>query len=214
MKSASIIISVLATALLGAGCQNDGTVDASTPASAAATVASRPKPAFYVPAGTSLGLVIETTVSSATSQSGDRVEARLADDLTVNGRVVAPAGSSVRGHVTAAVPSGKVKGRARLAFDFDTLTVSGAEQAIEARAIDITAKNSHKRDGALIGGGAGAGAIIGALVDGKKGAGIGALLGAGAGTGVVLTNTGKEVTVPAGATISVELTQATRIIGG
>jgi hypothetical protein len=80
--------------------------------------------------------------------------------------------------------------------------------------VDITAPDSHKRDAAIIGGGAGAGALIGAIADGKHGAGIGALIGAGAGTGIVLTNTGKEVLVPAGATVSVELTQATRIIGG
>lgn len=206
-----VVASVLAVGA-GAACDQGAAVDASTPAATAAALP--PKPAFYLPAGTSLGLVLETSVSSKTSQSGDRVDARLANDLRVGDRLVAAAGSAVRGHVTAAVPSGKVKGRARLAFDFDTLVVGGSEQRIEARAVDITAKNSHKRDGALIGGGAGAGALIGAIVDGKKGAGIGALLGAGAGTGVVLTNTGKEVTVPAGATISVELTQATRIIGG
>jgi hypothetical protein len=209
MRALQYIVTCLLAVGAGVACGSNAAVDANTPAATVAAV-----PAFYVPAGTSLGLVLETTVSSKTSQSGDRVDARLANDLRVGDRLVAPAGSTVRGHVTAAIPSGKVKGRARLAFDFDTLTVGGSEQRIEARAVDITAGSSHKRDGAIIGGGAGAGAIVGALFDGKKGAGIGALLGAGAGTGVVLTNTGKEVTVPAGATISVELTQATRIIGG
>jgi hypothetical protein len=125
---------------------------------------------------------------------------------------VARAGSVVRGQVTAAVPSGRVKTRARLAFAFDTLVPEGSKaQSIETRAVDITADDSHKRDALTIGGGAGAGALIGALTDGKKGAGIGALIGAGAGTGVVLIDKGKNVQIPAGATLSVELTRALRI---
>jgi hypothetical protein len=212
MKNLRFVLAACVATAAGAACApNNSQVDASTSREAAAPA---PKPAFYIPAGTNMALVLETSVSSGTSQSGDRIDARLSHDLRVGDRVVAPAGSPVRGHVTAAVPSGKVKGRARLAFDFDSIVVGGREQAIEARAVDITAPDSHKRDAAIIGGGAGAGALIGAIADGKHGAGIGALIGAGAGTGIVLTNTGKEVLVPAGATVSVELTQATRIIGG
>jgi hypothetical protein len=212
MKNPGYILAFVGAAATLAACAPNDPANASARSAAAAQ--AKPRAAYYVPVGTNLDLVLETTISSKTSRSGDRVDARLASDLRAGERLVAPAGSAVRGHVTAAVPAGHVKGRARLAFDFDTLIVGGREQPIEARAVDITAANSHKRDGVIIGGGAGAGAIVGALVGGKKGAGIGALLGAGAGTGVVLTNTGKEVLVPAGATISVELTQATRIIGG
>lgn len=211
MKRLPYVLASLVAAGVTVACSPKTDVDASTSAEAAQ---ARSRPAFYVPAGTNFALVLETSVASDTSQSGDRVDARLANDLRVGERLVAPAGSVVRGHVTAAIPAGHVKGRARLAFDFDTLQVGGSEQPIEARAVDITAENSHKRDAAIIGGGGGAGALIGALAGGKSGAGLGALLGAGAGTGVVLTNTGSEVHVPAGTTVSVELTQATRIIGG
>ena len=62
-----------------------------------------------------------------------------------------------------------------------------------------------------MGGAAGAGALIGAIVDGGKGAGIGALIGAGAGTGVVLIDKGKNISIPAGGTLSLELTQPLRI---
>ena len=214
MKNLAYIFAAVAAAGAGAACSpGNAEVDASSAREAVASK-PRPAPAFYVPAGTNMALVLETSVSSKTSQSGDRVDARLASDLRVGDRLVAPAGSAVRGHVTSAIPSGKVKGRAHLAFDFDTMVVGGKDQAIEARAVSITAPDSHGRDAAIVGGGAGAGALLGALIDGKHGAGVGALIGAGAGTGVVLTNTGKEVLVPAGATVSVELTQATRIIGG
>jgi hypothetical protein len=127
-------------------------------------------------------------------------------DVTSDGHVLAPAGSELRGRVTAAVDSGRVKGRARLAFAFDTLVVDGESYPISARATDITAENTHKKDAAIIGGGALAGGIIGAIADGKGGAGKGALIGGAAGTGAVLATKGKQVSLPAGTQINVKLT--------
>lgn len=181
-------------------------------AGAASRATPAPRPVLDVPAGTSLKLTMETGLSSKTSQSGDRVVARLASDLLANGRLVARMGSELRGQVTTAVPSGRVKTRARLAFAFDTLVIGDRPGlAIDTRPIDITADDTNKRDALTIGGGAGAGALIGALTDGKKGAGIGALIGAGAGTGVVLVDKGKNVVVPSGAGLTIELTSSLRI---
>jgi hypothetical protein len=164
-----------------------------------------------VPAGATLPLVLETAISSATSRSGDRVVARLAEDFRVGDKVVLPAGSELRGRVTAAVPSGRVKTRARLAFVFETLVLEGEEHSIGTGPIDITAGSTHKKDAATIGIGAGAGAIVGAVVDGGKGAGIGALIGGAAGTGVVLADTGKEVSLASGTRVTVRLTRETRL---
>ncbi len=172
--------------------------------------ALRPEP-VKLPEGTGLAVVLETTVSSKDSHPGDFVVAKLAEDVKVGEKVVLPAGTEVRGQVTAAVPSGKVKGRARLAFDFDKVVLKGKELAVETRTVDITAPDNHKRDAGIIGGGTGAGAIIGAIAGGKKGAVIGAAVGAGAGTGVVLTTAGDEVEVPAGSRLSVKLTREARL---
>ncbi len=181
-------------------------------ATVAAKKAPVPRAVLEVPAGAHLSVIVETAMSSKTSNTGDRIEARLAQDLLVNNKVVARTGSAVRGRVTAAVPSGRVKTRARLAFVFDSIVVEGgAEQAIVTQAVDITADDTHKRDAVTIGGSAGAGALIGAIVDGGKGAGLGALIGAGAGTGVVLVDKGKNINIAAGGTLSLELTQPLRI---
>ena len=172
--------------------------------------AFRPAP-VVVPEGATLSLVLETSMSSETSRAGDRVVAKLAEDVRVGETVVVPAGSEIRGRVTQAVPSGRVKTRARLAFDFDTLVLHGKEHAIGTRAIDITAGDTHKKDAVTIGIGAGAGAIVGAIAKGGKGAAIGTLIGGAAGTGVVLANTGKEVELAAGSRMTVKLTNEARL---
>ena len=137
--------------------------------------------------------------------------ARLAEDVRVGEKVVVPAGSEVRGRVTTAVPSGRVKTRARLAFTFDMLVLEGKEYSIGTGPLDITAGSTRKKDAATIGIGAGAGAVVGAILDGKKGAGIGAMIGGATGTGVILTNTGKEVELGSGTRLAVRLTRETRL---
>ncbi len=199
-------------ALLLAGCQ--GASDSAGPREARRPGdllrALRPDPVI-LPEGSLLALVLETGLSSGTGQQGERVVARLAEDVRVGEKVVVPAGSEVRGLVTAAVPSGKVKGEARLAFDFDTLVLAGKAHAIETRPVDITAHDSHKKDAATIGIGAVGGGILGGILGGKKGAGIGVLVGGGAGTGVVLTTKGKEVALGAGTHVTVKLLREARL---
>lgn len=180
------------------------------PAASGAPSAPRPAP-VVIPEGTTLSVALETALSSAVSKVGDTVVAKLVSDVTAGGRVVAPAGSELRGRVTAAADSGRVKGRARLAFAFDTLVVKGRPSEIATQAIDITAESSRKRDAAIIGGSAVAGGIIGAIADGKGGAGKGVLIGGAAGTGAVLVTKGKQVSLPAGTQLSVQLSEPARL---
>lgn len=170
----------------------------------------RPDP-MTVPEGAMLSLVLEKAISSSRSRSGGLVVATLTEGVRVGEKVVVPAGAEVRGQVTAAVPSGRVNGLARLAFDFDTLILKGQEHSIGTRPVDITSENSHKRDAEIIGGGAGAGAIIGAIANGGKGAAIGAIIGGVTGTGVVLTNKGQEVELGTGTRYTVRLTREARL---
>ena len=66
-----------------------------------------------VPAGTTLALVLESTLASDVSHVEDLVRAHLDQAVVVRGQEVIPEGSSVLGLVTVAEPSGNVKGRAR-----------------------------------------------------------------------------------------------------
>src|SRR5262245_45192087 len=119
-----------------------------------------PEP-IVVPAGTSLVLVIESAVSSATARAGDEVRARLGESVKAGGEGTLERDSVVTGHVVSAKRSGKVKGLAELHVEFDTIEVNGRSYKIDATSVDETANPTKGRDAKVIGGAAGAGAIIG-----------------------------------------------------
>jgi hypothetical protein len=169
-----------------------------------------PEP-IVVPAGTSLVLVIESAVSSATARAEDEVKARLGEDVKAGGDVVLERDSAVRGHVVSVKRSGKVKGVAELHVVFDTIEVNGRSYDIDASPVDETAKSTKGRDAKVIGGAAGAGAIIGGIAGGGSGALKGVLIGGAAGTGGVLLTRGKEVVLDQGSRLTVKLEKGLRL---
>ena len=172
-----------------------------------------PPPPIVVPAGTPLSIELVSALSTRTSQVGDRVQARLAADLTVAGRRAAAAGSAVQGSVTQVVSgSKKVGGTPTLGITFDGLTAgSGAAVGINAQFVQQAASDTGK-DTAKIVGGAAAGAIIGHQVSHKNGAIVGGILGGATGTAVA-RNTGGEVSLPAGTVVSVALAASIQVNG-
>jgi hypothetical protein len=184
-----------------------GRADASRPDAAAAAPAWRE---VTIPAGTTLPVVLDTAVSSATSRVEEPVAAHLSRAITVNGVAALPEGSRVSGVVTDATRSAKVKGRAHLAIRFDSVTPRGDDQRYQIRTTSVgrTAPATKKDDAIKIGAPAAGGAIIGAIAGGKKGALIGTAVGGGAGTGVVLSTRGKEVALAKGASLTLKLTEA------
>jgi hypothetical protein len=88
---------------------------------------------------------------------------------------------------------------------------NGESYSIQASNVSRQAQTTHKRDALMIGGGAGAGTLIGAIAGGGKGAAIGAAAGGAAGTGAVLATRGKETGFPSGSTIPIKLTQPLKI---
>jgi hypothetical protein len=109
--------------------------------------------------------------------------------------------------VTTATRSAKVKGRAHVAMRFDSLTSRGDDQRYPIRTAPVgrTAQGTKEKDALEIGAPAAGGAIIGALVGGKKGALVGTAVGGGAGTAAVLSTRGKEVHLGKGAALTIRL---------
>ncbi len=169
-----------------------------------ATVAYRE---VTVPAGTILRATLDDPLASDTSRVEDRVEATLSEPLRVDDREIVKAGSTLAGTVTDARRSAKVKGRAQLAFRFDTLTPADDSErlAIQTRPIVLEASGSESKDAKTIGIPAAAGAVIGGILGGGKGAAAGAAIGGGAGSAVVLTTRGDEVRLAAGTPVALRL---------
>jgi len=180
---------------------------------AAAAPAPEPEPPqpeyqdVTIPAGTSLSIVLDTEVASATSKVEDAVRGHLGKAVTIKGMAALPRGTRLSGVVTDAKSSGKVKGLGSVAFRFTDVRVGDEVQRIHTSAVTRQAKSTKGKDAKKIGIGAGAGALIGGIAGGGKGAAIGAGVGGGAGTGVVLATKGEEVTVPAGTTVTASLSE-------
>jgi hypothetical protein len=190
----------------------DTPLPAETAAAAAATKAparAAVRPAYRevtIPAGTSLPLTLTSSIASDTSVVEDVVSAELTRAITMDGRDVLPAGSRLTGHVTEVDDSGRVKGRAMIAFRFTSLRAGSTQHDVQTEALSHLAPATKGEDATKIGIGAGAGAVIGGLLGGKDGAAKGAAIGGGAGTGVVLATKGKEVRLGPGADATTQLT--------
>jgi ferric-dicitrate binding protein FerR (iron transport regulator) len=159
-----------------------------------------------IPAGTTLRLNLQSAVSSDGSQVEDTVRATLRQAVTVDGQTVLPSGTELVGTVTDAERSGRVKGRARVAYRFNSLRYDSERYPITTAQISHQAQATKRKDATKIGVGAGVGAAVGALLGGGSGAAKGAAIGGAAGTGAVLATRGDEVRLGPGADVNTRLT--------
>ena len=157
---------------------------------------------FTVAADSVIGLRTETTLSSERARVEDLVEARVARDVRVGGRVAIAAGTRALGSVVVVERGGKMRDRARLGIRFNTLALAdGTRLPISTETIyrygDAPSNDSAKK----IGGGAVAGAILG----GGKGAAIGATTGAAGGSAAVIAGDRSEAVFPSGADVTARI---------
>jgi hypothetical protein len=162
-----------------------------------------PRPGV-IPQGTELDVRLERALNSDTAQVEDRFEATTAVDLRENGRVLIPAGSRVRGVVTAVRNAGRVERKGELQLSFDQITVNGRNYPIRATVTEALESGGYRDDAEKIGTGAAVGAILGGILGGVKGAITGILIGGG---GVVAATEGEDVNLPAGSILRVRLDQ-------
>ena len=186
---------------------------AAAPAAAASAQAKPAAPVatfreVTIPAGTSLSVTVLSSLASDKSKVEDPVKGSLAKPVLVSGMTALPEGTQITGAVTDAKESGRVKGRASLAFRFNHMVVDGESVAVQTAAVTREAAADTKSDVKKGGLGAGLGAVVGGVVGGGKGAAIGAVAG---GTGTVLATKGNEVSVPAGTVVDVLLQDPVKV---
>jgi type IV secretion system protein VirB10 len=164
-------------------------------------------------------------VNTKTTVTGDRIYLETAIPVFVNGHLIIPQGSYVNGSVTDAKTAGRVKGKAELALQYDSITLrfTGISRDLRSRPDSVdTVGNLNKSESRIqsesskgadagrvaqttaIGTGVGA-AIGGAAGHLGAGAGLGAAGGAIAGLASVFGSRGKQVVLPAGTTMDMIL---------
>src|SRR3989440_4115174 len=134
-----------------------------------------------VPAGTVITVRLATSVGSKLSNSGDQFTASVATPIEVDGKVAVPSGAEASGKVVQAVPLGRFKGGAVLKLSLDSVTINGDAYDVQTSSVSRYLKGKGKRTAAMIGGGAGGGALIGGLSRGGKSGPLGAAARAGGG---------------------------------
>jgi len=168
-----------------------------------------------VPVGTNLKVRLDDTLSSKNSRIGDRFTATVLDPVRFNE-------GTVTGHVSSIQKSGKIKGRTSMNLAFDSVRLSdgrsGTLHGYVTRVYGSDAGTADNEGGIESGSrtkqtvkrgaiGAGAGAVLGAIVGGGKGAAIGLILGGAGGAGSLAVKGSKELKLESGTEMLVHVTR-------
>ena len=157
-----------------------------------------------IPENQEIDVRLERELSSSTAQVEDRFTATTLADLSRGNDVLIPSGSTLRGVVSAVERATRTERKGALQVSFDQITVNGRTYPMRGIVTEALESEGLRGEAARIGAGAGVGAIIGGILGGVKGALLGVLIGGG---GTIAATEGKDVTLPAGTILRVQLEQ-------
>lgn len=173
----------------------------------AETLNEPPIAEIEIPEGVTVKVRLDEPLNTRRNRAGDSFRATLASPVEHEGRMLLPAGTAFRGHVTASDASGRMSGRAVLGVRLDSFIYEGREYRVQTNRVVRTSAAHKKRNLGFILGGSGIGAAIGAIAGGGKGAAIGAAAGAGGGTAAAAATGKKEIALPAETLLSFSLSE-------
>ena len=173
-----------------------------------APAASHPIPSLVIPQGTNIVVLTSNSIQAGSESSGQLYPATIQEAVIgSSGTVAIPAGTHAK-LVVSNVRSGGAVHSPDLILDLYSIDVQGEEYRVDTSSITESNKSGlgvNRRTAELTGGGAGIGALMGAVFGGGKGAGIGALAGAGGGALTQLFTRGKQISVPAETSLTFRL---------
>ncbi len=162
-----------------------------------------------IPAGTTLQVRVIENLSSANAQAGQVFHGTLTEPVVVNGQTLYASGADVTGKVVSAKSSGRLSAPGELVLTLTSVSDGTHTTNLQTDPFEIKGQSHTKSNVTKIGGGAAAGAVLGAIVGGGKGAAIGAGVGAAAGTGVAAATGKKEASVESEAILSWRVASST-----
>jgi len=140
---------------------------------------------IVLPAGSSLHVRLQTTLTSKTNKTGDKFSGYVEQPVTVDGKTIVPVGSLVDGHVVFIKESKRIKGVGQMRIVLDDVTTENGDEFLLNGSLDEAqgspcARAAHDSEGTLKGCGKSAkSALKGAAIAGAMGAGAGATVGMG-----------------------------------
>jgi hypothetical protein len=183
---------------------------------------------IVVPADTTIPLELKNLINSRTAYSGEAIYCETIYPITVGNRIVLPVGTYVKGEITEVKHPGRLKGKAQLGLRFNSITLpNGTTRPLRATLSGFggAGKETFNREESRIKGqsskGEDAGKVAQTTITGAeigtiagvgshsvgKGLGIGSAAGAAGGLIWVLAGRGKEVVLPAGTNLELQLSQ-------
>jgi hypothetical protein len=154
--------------------------------------------------GTEIQVRLEQPLSSRTAQIEDRFDASVAVPVEMDGRVMIPAGTRLRGIVNGVERAERPAKSGRLDLTFDSIYLDERTRTdLRSRVVSVKedfdfggSTGKHAGIGAVLGG------VLGQVIGGTKGALVGVLIGAGGG---IATSKGDDVELPAGSALTLRL---------
>jgi hypothetical protein len=183
---------------------------------------------IVVAADTTIPMILMNTINTRSAYVGQSIYCESIYPITVGNRIIIPKGSSIRGTVTEVVHPKRVKGRAQIGLRFDQLILpNGTTRQLRATLSGFGSASNDKfkpKEGKIEGAGSGdrdadkvlrttiPGAEIGTIVGAEnghwaEGLGIGSAVGAAAGVGWILATRNKDIVLPHGTSLELQLLQ-------
>lgn len=190
-----------------------------------------------LPQGLQIPISLRTAISTQVAKSGDYIQAAIDQNVSAGGSGYLPAGSVVSGEITESQAGRRLSRSGSLSIQFNQLRLpSGVVEPINAHLVGQIGKYKEGADNEMHGEhwtgklgqfalrgllgaglGAGLGTGIGAIAGGGTGAGMGAWSGAAVGGGIggldMLLRKGRDVIIPSGTKMELQLDQPINLPG-
>jgi hypothetical protein len=150
-----------------------------------------------IPAGSTISVRMEDSIDSARNHPGETFRATVDAPLTVDGRVVLPAGAEAIGRLTAIEHPGRFRGRAAMTLELTAVNFDGKSISILTGTYQEQGNARGKETATFTGGGGLLGTLLGAVAGGPPGLLIGAGIGAAGGAIVQAVRGPQPLRIPA-----------------